>query len=61
MGGNLSTQGLIDNVANFVTGRKRKHSESDDDDLNKVIEIALHTPKKWVVDIVEALYMLSVM
>lgn len=46
MGGSLSTQGLIDNVTNFVTGRKRKHSESDDDDFNKVIEIALHTPKK---------------
>ncbi|XP_066250240.1 protein germ cell-less [Euwallacea similis] len=46
MGGTFSTQKVIDNVTNFVTGRKRKHSETEDDELNKVIDLALHTPKK---------------
>lgn len=46
MGGRISTQNIVDNVTNFVTGRKRKHSESEDEEVNKVIEIALHTPKR---------------
>lgn len=46
MGVNFSTQNIVDNVTSFVTGRKRKYSETEDDEVNKVIEIALHTPKK---------------
>lgn len=46
MGGILSTQNIVDNVTSLVTGRKRKYSESEDEEVNKVIEIALHTPKK---------------
>lgn len=46
MGAKISTQNFVDNFTNLVTGRKRKHSESEDDEVNKVIDIALHTPKK---------------
>ncbi|XP_050301262.1 protein germ cell-less isoform X2 [Anthonomus grandis grandis] len=45
MGGTFSTLGVVENVKSFVTGRKRKLSETDDE-TSKVIEIALHTPKK---------------
>ncbi|XP_060535795.1 protein germ cell-less [Cylas formicarius] len=46
MGGMVSTQSIVDNLTGYVTGRKRKHSESEEDEESKVIEIALHTPKK---------------
>ncbi|CAG9770666.1 unnamed protein product [Ceutorhynchus assimilis] len=43
MGVRFSTQNILDNVTNFVSGRKRKHEETEE---NKVIEVALHTPKR---------------
>lgn len=46
MGVNLSTQNFVDNITAYVTGKKRKRSENEDDDINKIIDIALHTPKK---------------
>lgn len=46
MGVNLSTQNLVSNVKAFVTGKKRKRSDNDEDDVNKIIDIALHTPKR---------------
>lgn len=46
MGANLSTQNLIDNIGAYITGKKRKRCENEDEDVNQIIEIALHTPKK---------------
>lgn len=46
MGGSLSTQRIVSNVTEFVTGQKRKLCDVDDDDINKVIDIAMHTPKR---------------
>lgn len=46
MGAQFSTKNIVENVRGYVTGRKRKHSESDDEEVNKVIDIVLHTPKK---------------
>lgn len=46
MGISLSTQNFVDNVAAFVTGKKRKRCDNEDDDVNKIIDIALHTPKR---------------
>ncbi|CAG9864340.1 unnamed protein product [Phyllotreta striolata] len=46
MGIKISTTNFVNNVAGFVTGKKRKHSDSDDEEINKVIDIALHTPKR---------------
>ncbi|KAG5887937.1 hypothetical protein JTB14_003032 [Gonioctena quinquepunctata] len=46
MGAKFSTQSLVDNVTGYVTGKKRKHSESEEEQINKVIDIALHTPKR---------------
>lgn len=46
MGGSLTTHRLVSNVAEFVTGQKRKLCDADDEGVNKVIDIALHTPKR---------------
>lgn len=47
MGVSLSTQNIVNNVAAFVTGKKRKRCENEDEeDVNKIIDIALHTPKR---------------
>lgn len=48
MGATFSTQtqNIVNNVTGYVTGKKRKHSESDEEEVNKVIDIALHTPKR---------------
>lgn len=46
MGVSLSTQTFVNNVASFVTGKKRKRCENEDEDVNKIIDIALHTPKR---------------
>lgn len=50
MGATFSTQtqNIVDNVTGYVTGKKRKHGESDEEEVNKVIDIALHTPKRLV-------------
>lgn len=38
---------ILDNVKQFVTGQKRKREESDsEEEMNKVIDIAMHTPKR---------------
>lgn len=50
MGVNLSTQNFVNNITALVTGKKRKHCENEDEaDVNKIIDIALHTPKRYVV------------
>lgn len=51
MGATFSTQtqNIVNNVTGYVTGKKRKHSESDEEEVNKVIDIALHTPKRFVI------------
>lgn len=46
MGASLTTQKLVMNVTDFVTGQKRKICDSDDEE-SKVIDIAMHTPKRW--------------
>ncbi|XP_057671514.1 protein germ cell-less [Diorhabda carinulata] len=46
MGLKFSTQYLVSSVTGYVTGRKRKYCDSDDEEVNKVIDIALHTPKR---------------
>lgn len=46
MGVSLSTQNIVNNVAAFVTGKKRKRENDDEEDVNKIIDIALHTPKR---------------
>lgn len=46
MGGSLSTNRIVSNVTEFVTGQKRKLCDVDDDDVSKVIDIAMHTPKR---------------
>ncbi|CAH1155286.1 unnamed protein product [Phaedon cochleariae] len=46
MGGKISTQNIVSNVTGYVTGRKRKYCESEDEQVNKIIDIALHTPKR---------------
>ncbi|KAL1517798.1 hypothetical protein ABEB36_001522 [Hypothenemus hampei] len=46
MGLGFSTENIVENVTNFVTGRKRKRTDSDDEEMNKCIEIALRPPKK---------------
>lgn len=44
---NLFPYSIVTNVSDFVRGTKRKLSERDgQDDLEKVIEIAMHTPKR---------------
>lgn len=48
MGVNLSTQNFVNNITDFVTGKKRKRCENEDEaDVNKIIDIALHTPKRY--------------
>lgn len=44
MGITHSAQYIFDNITAYVSGRKRKHQ--DEDDVNKIIDIALHTPKR---------------
>ncbi|XP_072382553.1 protein germ cell-less isoform X1 [Diabrotica undecimpunctata] len=46
MGLNFSTHKFVSNVTGYVTGRKRKLCDSEDEEINKVIDIALHTPKR---------------
>ncbi|EFA01245.1 protein germ cell-less [Tribolium castaneum] len=46
MGLIYSSSSIVDNVTNYISGRKRKYSDSEDDEVNKVIDIALHTPKR---------------
>ncbi|CAH0547623.1 unnamed protein product [Brassicogethes aeneus] len=46
MGLSFSAENLVKNVASYVTGKKRKHCDSEDDEVNKIIDIALHTPKR---------------
>ncbi|ENN73153.1 hypothetical protein HUJ04_008941 [Dendroctonus ponderosae] len=46
MGSNFSSQAILNTMTNFVSGTKRKRLESEEDELNKVIDIVLHTPKK---------------
>jgi hypothetical protein len=46
MGLIYSRGSIVDNVTSYISGRKRKHSDSEDDEINKVIDIALHTPKR---------------
>lgn len=47
MGVRLSSQNFVENVTEFVTGRKRKRCENEKEtDINKIIDIALHTPKR---------------
>lgn len=46
MGISYSTNSFVNNVASYISGRKRKHSETEEDEINKVIDIALHTPKR---------------
>lgn len=45
MGVNFS-QNVVNSVKHYVTGKKRKYCESDDEEVNKIIDIVLHTPKK---------------
>lgn len=47
MGASLTAQKFVCNVTDFVTGQKRKYTDSDDEE-SKIIEIAMHTPKKYV-------------
>ncbi|KAK9718082.1 BTB/POZ domain [Popillia japonica] len=48
---NLFPYSIVTNVSDFVRGTKRKLSERDgQDDLEKVIEIAMHTPKRKKVE-----------
>lgn len=44
MGATFSTQKLVSNVADYIGGKKRKRE--DDEEMNKIIDIALHTPKR---------------
>lgn len=46
MGLIYSNNSIVDNVTRYISGRKRKYSDSEDDEVNKVIDIALHTPKR---------------
>lgn len=46
MGASLTTNRIVSNVTEFVTGQKRKLCDVEDDDVNKVIDIAMHTPKR---------------
>lgn len=46
MGIIYSSRTMVNNMTNYISGRKRKYSYSDDDEINKVIDIALHTPKR---------------
>ncbi|GJQ76881.1 gcl [Trypoxylus dichotomus] len=55
MGSAISTNALpyriVCNVSNFVRGTKRKLSDRDaQEDVEKVIEIAMHTPKRKKVE-----------
>lgn len=47
MGASLTTQKFVSNVTDFVTGHKRKLCDSDDEE-SKVIDLAMHTPKRLV-------------
>lgn len=44
MGAKFSTQNLVCNVTDYIVGKKRKREE--DEEMNKIIDIALHTPKR---------------
>lgn len=51
MGGTYSTfrnaKHLLNNIKYVVVGQKRKREESDtEDEMNKVIDLAMHTPKR---------------
>ncbi|KAJ8979577.1 hypothetical protein NQ317_019152 [Molorchus minor] len=46
MGAKFSTQSIVSNVTGYMTGKKRKLCDTDDEEINKVIDIALHTPKR---------------
>ncbi|KAJ8924933.1 hypothetical protein NQ315_001096 [Exocentrus adspersus] len=49
MGAKFSTQtqSLVNNVTNYVTSKKRKYCDyCESDEVSKVIDIALHTPKR---------------
>ncbi|KAJ8954095.1 hypothetical protein NQ318_004400 [Aromia moschata] len=57
MGIKFSTQNIVSNVTGYVTGKKRKHCESEEEEVNKVIDIALHTPKSTAKYIYQALFL----
>lgn len=44
MGVKFSTQHFVSNVTDYIIGRKRKRE--DDEEISKIIDIALHTPKR---------------
>nr|XP_023015152.1 protein germ cell-less-like [Leptinotarsa decemlineata] len=50
MGINFSTYSFLKNVTGYVTGKvtgkKRRHSESDEEQNDKVVDVVLHTPKR---------------
>lgn len=48
MGIRFSTENIMKNVSEYVIGKKRKHCDSEDEEVNKIIDIALHTPKRFV-------------
>lgn len=58
MGVGFSATKIVSSVTEYVSGVKRKRDLNEDEEIQKVIDIALHTPKRYILLMINNLYWL---
>ncbi|KAK9877195.1 hypothetical protein WA026_016943 [Henosepilachna vigintioctopunctata] len=56
MGVIFSTNKLVSSVSGYIIGKKRKHEDCEDEEIKKIIDIALHTPKRKLESTTQYIY-----